>query len=181
MWRQDQRRAVVAVCRGGLSAADCLRESRQPATGAGGECGTGNRGARGIGREQNATGWSRLTESLLLASIGGAAGAGLAFAGVRLFLSLAPPGVPRLDEVRVNTPVLLFAAAISIVSAIGFGILPALRSLRVHPQAALQGNSARMANTQGSNRTRSVMLAVQVACTVVLLIVTSLPFAASRT
>ena len=118
--------------------------------------------------------WSRLTESVLLALVGGAAGAGLAFAGVRLLLALVPAAVPRLDEVRVNTPVLLFAAGISVVAAIAFGIMPALKSLRVHPQAALQANSTRTANTQEGRRTRNAMVATQVACTVVLLIVTSL-------
>src|ERR1700723_741529 len=118
--------------------------------------------------------WSRLTESMLLALVGGAAGAGLAFAGVRLLLALVPSSVPRLDEVRVNTPVLLFAAGISIVAAIAFGILPALKSLRVHLQAALQANSTRTANAQEGRRTRNAMVATQVACTVVLLIVTSL-------
>ena len=118
--------------------------------------------------------WSRLTESVLLALVGGAAGTGLAFAGVRLLLALVPAAVPRLDEVRVNTPVLLFAAGISVVAAIAFGIMPALKSLRVHPQAALQANSTRTANTQEGRRTRNAMVATQVACTVVLLIVTSL-------
>jgi predicted permease len=117
--------------------------------------------------------WSRLTESVLLALAGGTAGAGLAFAGVRLLLALVPAAVPRLDEVRVNTPVLLFAAGISVIAAIAFGILPALKSLRVHPQAALQANSTRAANTQQGRRTRNAMVATQVACTVVLLIVTS--------
>lgn len=117
---------------------------------------------------------SRLTETLLLAFIGGAAGAGLAFAGVRLFIAVVPASVPRLDEVRVSMPVLFFAAGVSIVAAISSGILPGLRALRVHPQAALQGNSARTANTQEGNRTRGVMVAMQVACTVVLLIVTAL-------
>jgi predicted permease len=117
---------------------------------------------------------SRLTESLLLAVIGGTVGTALAFAGVRLFIALVPSSVPRLDEVHVNTPVLLFAAGISIVAAIAFGMLPALRSLRVHPQAALQSNSTRTINTQEGNRIRSIMVATQVACTVVLLIVTSL-------
>ncbi|HEY6847307.1 MAG TPA: ABC transporter permease [Terracidiphilus sp.] len=118
--------------------------------------------------------WSRLTESVLLALVGGAAGTGLAFAGVRLLLALVPAAVPRLDEVRVNTPVLLFAAGISVVAAIAFGIMPALKSLRVHPQAALQANSTRTANAQEGRRTRNAMVATQVACTVVLLIVTSL-------
>ncbi len=117
---------------------------------------------------------ARLTESLLLGITGGLAGVALAFAGVRLFLALIPSGVPRLEEVRVDTPVLLFASGISIAAAIAFGILPALRSLRVHPQAALQNNSTRTVNSREGNRTRSIMVATQVACTVVLLIVTSL-------
>jgi predicted permease len=98
----------------------------------------------------------------------------VAFIGVRLLLALVPASVPRLDEVRVSTPVLLFAAGLSIAVAILFGILPALRSLRVAPQAALQSNSSRTVNTQEGRRTRNAMVAGQVACTVVLLIVTSL-------
>ena len=117
---------------------------------------------------------SRFAESLVLALAGGAAGTALAFGGVRLLIAWAPANIPRLDEVRVNLPVLLFSEGLSIAAAIIFGMLPALRSLRVAPQAALQANSTRAANTQESHRTRSLMVATQVACTVVLLIVTSL-------
>jgi predicted permease len=117
---------------------------------------------------------SRLTESLVMAFAGGAAGMALAFGGVRLLLSVAPANIPRLDEVKVSVPVLVFSAGLSIAAAIVFGILPALRSLGVAPQAALQANSTRAANTKEGQRTRSLMVAAQVACTVVLLIVTSL-------
>ncbi len=117
---------------------------------------------------------SRLAESLVLAFAGGVAGIALAFGGVRLLIALAPGNIPRLDEVRVSLPVLVFSAGLSIAAAIMFGMLPALRSLRVAPQAALQANSTRAANTQEGHRTRNMMVAAQVACTVVLLIVTSL-------
>jgi predicted permease len=117
---------------------------------------------------------SRLAESLVLACAGGAAGTALAFGGVRLLIALAPANIPRLNEVQVSVPVLLFSGGLSIAAAIMFGMLPALRSLRVAPQAALQANSTRAANTKESHRTRSLMVAAQVACTVVLLIVTSL-------
>jgi predicted permease len=117
---------------------------------------------------------SRFTESLVLALTGGAAGAALAFAGEHLLLSLVPANVPRLDEVHLSTPVLLFAAAISMVAAVTFGILPALRGLRVNPRSALQANSTRAASSRRSGRTRNFMVAAQVACTIVLLIVTSL-------
>jgi predicted permease len=117
---------------------------------------------------------SRLAESLVLALAGGAAGIALAFGGVRLLIALAPGNIPRLDEVQVSLPVLAFSGGLSIAAAIMFGMLPALRSLRVAPQAALQANSTRAANTQEGHRTRNIMVAAQVACTVVLLIVTSL-------
>jgi putative ABC transport system permease protein len=117
---------------------------------------------------------ARLAESLVLALAGGAAGVALAFSGVRLLIALAPGNVPRLHEVQVNLPVLLFAAGVSIASALLFGVLPALRSLRVHPQAVLQANSSRTANTHEGRRTRSLLVATEVACTVLLLIITSL-------
>jgi predicted permease len=117
---------------------------------------------------------SRLTESLVLAFAGGVAGTALAFGGVRLLRDLAPANIPRLDEVRVSLPVLVFSAGLSIAAAVVFGILPALRSLGVAPQAALQANSTKAANARDGQRTRSLMVAAQVACTVVLLIVTSL-------
>jgi predicted permease len=91
---------------------------------------------------------SRLVESLVLACAGGAAGIALAFAGVRLLLAVAPANVPRLDEVSVSLPVLAFCAALSIGAALIFGMLPALRSLRVQPQSALQANSTRAVNSR---------------------------------
>ncbi len=133
---------------------------------------TAVRAALGASRSQLVR--SRLTESLVLAFAGGAAGTALAFGGVRLLIAWAPANIPRLDEVRVSLPVLIFSGGLSIAAAIIFGILPSLHSLRVAPQAALQANSTRAAGTQRSRRTRSLMVAAQVACTVVLLIVTSL-------
>ena len=117
---------------------------------------------------------ARMTESLVLAAAGGAVGVGLAFAGVRILLALAPGIVPRANEVEVSWQVLGFATGISMMSALLFGTLPALRSLRVAPQTALQANPARTANTQEGRRTRTVLVAAEVACTLVLLMVTSL-------
>jgi len=117
---------------------------------------------------------ARLTESMLLALAGGVAGGALAVGGVRLLIALAPANLPRLDEVRVSLPVLAFAAAISMLAAIVFGLLPALRSLGVDPQAALRANMARTSDSLEALRTRNVMVGSQVACTIVLLIVTAL-------
>jgi predicted permease len=117
---------------------------------------------------------ARLTESLILAVIGGVAGVALAFGGVRLLMAVAPANVPRLNEVTVNVPVLFFALGLSLVTALLFGLLPALRSLHVNPQSALQSNPSRVANTRQGSTTRNLLVAVEVACTLVLLIVTGL-------
>lgn len=117
---------------------------------------------------------SSLMDSLVLAVAGGALGILLSFTGVRLFIAAAPSTLPRLNEAHVSLPILLFAAGLSMLTALLFGALPALRSLRVDPQSAIQTNSTRVANTREGQRTRSLLVAAEVACTVVLLIVTAL-------
>jgi len=115
-----------------------------------------------------------LMESLLLSGIGGALGILFAFAGVRLFLAVAPAGLPRLNEVAVSWPVLLFATGLSAATALAFGILQALRSMRVDPQLVMQTNSNRVASTRQSGRVRSLLVGAEVACTLLLLVVTAL-------
>ena len=93
---------------------------------------------------------------------------------MRLLIAVAPANVPRLNEVTVNLPVLLFAVGLSLLTALLSGILPALRSLEIDPQTALQANSGRVANTRQGNSTRNLLVATEVACTVVLLVITAL-------
>jgi len=117
---------------------------------------------------------ARLVECLILALAGGAAGVALTFAGVRLLVAMAPANIARLDEVRVNVPVLAFAASLSMLAALVFGILPALRSLGIDPGAALQSRSSRVTGARDGMRTRNLVVAGEVACTVVLLLLTAL-------
>ncbi len=127
-----------------------------------------------LGASQRRLLQSALMESLLLALVGGLLGILLSFAGVWLFVAAAPAGLPRLHEVHVSWVVLLFAAALSILTALLFGTLPALRSMRVDPHAAMQTNLTRMSAGREGLRTRSLLVAAEVACTVILLIVTGL-------
>ena len=72
-----------------------------------------------------------LTESLVLASIGCAIGIALAYAGLRVILTLVPPDtIPDESEIAINLPVLLFAAAMSALTAVVFGLAPALHASR---------------------------------------------------
>ena len=117
---------------------------------------------------------ARLAESVVLAVAGGAAGVALAYVGMHALLALAPANVPRLNEVHMSWPVMLVAAGLSIAAAMGFGIVPALKGMRVRPETALRANTTRVANTRESRRARSVLVGAQVTCTVALLLVTAL-------
>ena len=115
-----------------------------------------------------------MIDSLLLAIVGGALGILLSFVGAHLFVVVAPSSLPRLSQTHVSWPVLLAAAGLSVLTALLFGCLPALRSARVDPRAAMQASANRVANTREGQRTRHLLVSAEVACTVVLLVVAGL-------
>jgi predicted permease len=130
------------------------------------------RAALGAGRDRLL--WSALSDSLVLAVAGGSLGTLLSFVGVRAFVAAAPRNLPRLAGIHVSWPVLVAAAALSIVTALLFGVLPALRSMHVDPQSAMQTSTQRVSASRESRSTRQLLVAAEVACTVALLIVTGL-------
>ena len=105
----------------------------------------------------------RLTESVLLALLGGAAGCGLAWAIIRSLIALAPAGIPRLAEAGIDGRVLLFALSLSIGAGIVFGTVPALEKPVIGTLVATTSAGTRKA------RFRQVLLVAQVAMTVMLL------------
>jgi predicted permease len=105
----------------------------------------------------------RLTESVLLALMGGAAGIGLASVVVRVFVALAPAGIPRLAEATVDGRVLLFVLFVSLASGILFGTVPALE----RPMTQMLVVSATGGVRRG--RLRQVLVVAQVWMAVVLL------------
>ena len=76
-----------------------------------------------------------LTESLLLAATGGAAGCLLAGALLRIFVAIAPQGIPRLQQAAIDLRVLLFTLAASLACGIVFGLAPALEQPRAETLA----------------------------------------------
>ena len=109
-----------------------------------------------------------LTESVLLAALGGAAGVVVAVLGVRGLIALSPPGLPRAGAIRVDGAVLLFAAAVSTLVGLVSGLIPALHAARSDPHHELQHGSPRTAG--GHRRTRSVLVVAEVALALVLLV-----------
>ena len=109
-----------------------------------------------------------LTESLLIALIGAAAGIFVAFAGVRALLALAPAGrIPRIDEVHLNGWVLGFTLVVAVITGILFGVVPARSGARREPQEAL-GQGTRLVG--GSHHgLRSVLVTAEITLALMLL------------
>ena len=110
-----------------------------------------------------------LTESLVLALAGGAAGAALGAWALRLLVAFAPPGLPRIESVHLDLRILLATFAVSLLSGAAFGLAPALQSSAVQLQGALKDGGSAGAGREGG-RLRRVFVAAEVAIAIVLLI-----------
>ncbi len=110
-----------------------------------------------------------LAESLLLAGAGVLLGVALAWAGIRELLAIAPATLPRLDAVRIDPVVLGFTALAGLVSAVIFGLAPALRAARPDLMYVLRG-TGRSAGLGRSGAMRNAVVVAEVALSFVLLI-----------
>jgi predicted permease len=110
-----------------------------------------------------------LTEHAVLALAGGVVGVALAAWGIKVIVAAAPPGVPRLDQSRVDATLLVFAFGLSILSSLLFGLAPALRATRA-PETASLKEGGRGAAGAGRDRLRSALIAAEVALAVLLLV-----------
>ncbi len=113
-----------------------------------------------------------LTESLLLAAVGGVAGVLLAFWGVEALLAIAPQGAPRLSEIAeigLDGTALTFAAALILLTGLVFGIVPALHASKPNLAPALKEGGRGSSGAVG-NRTRRALVVFEVAIALVLLV-----------
>jgi putative ABC transport system permease protein len=106
----------------------------------------------------------------MLALAGGAAGIVLAQYGVDLLLYLGPEELPRQDDIVLDIGVTVFAFALSLVSGILFGLVPALHAAKADVNSALKESGRSVAGTTGGNRIRLALVVAQVALSLVLLI-----------
>lgn len=106
-----------------------------------------------------------VSESALLALMGGTLGIAIAVWGIWALRALMP-NVPRMNEVRIDFPVLLFTLGVSLVSGIGFGLLPALKTSKTDVHTGLKDGST---GSGGHYRTQGALVMGQVALAVVLL------------
>ncbi len=111
-----------------------------------------------------------LTETFLLSLAGGGLGVLGAFAGVTGLLALAPQSLPRLDSVSINIPVLAFALLLTAAVAAGLGAFTAVRATSGDPREGLAEGARGQAGSQGSQRVGQIIVAAQVAITLILVI-----------
>lgn len=122
------------------------------------------RAALGAGRARIAR--QLLTESVLFASAGGAVGLIVMWWTIQALVAFAPSDLPRMNEVGVDWRVLLAAAVTTMVTGVLVGVLPAMSSASVNPQASLQDASRGTVGGSRRRRTRAALVVAEVALAV---------------
>lgn len=111
-----------------------------------------------------------LTESLVLALAGGAAGVGLAAAGLRALMAAGPARLPRLETVALDGRVLAVTIAVSVLTGIVFGLAPALQASRRDLTESLREGERGSTVGTGHHRLRRVLMGSELALALVLLV-----------
>jgi putative ABC transport system permease protein len=109
-----------------------------------------------------------LVESLVLGTVGGALGLGLASLGLGSFMALNPSFIPRSENLALDLRILLFAGLISVATVLLFGLLPALRSVGKDLTADLKGGSRSATTGRRASKLRSGLVVAEVAFSLIL-------------
>jgi putative ABC transport system permease protein len=109
-----------------------------------------------------------LTESVLLAVLGGILGAVLAAWAIPLLMAMAPPALRGFKEIGLNAQVLSFSLGVSVVTGILFGLVPAISSSTSNPAESLK--QGERGSTGGGSRRRAFLIATEVGLSLILLI-----------
>jgi putative ABC transport system permease protein len=110
-----------------------------------------------------------LTEGCVLGALAGSLGLVFSSTLVRVLVALSPADLPRLDETRIDTTVLLFALGLSLVSTLLFGLVPAIHASRLDLSEALKQGGSKGIASAGSPRLRAALVVAEVALSVILL------------
>jgi putative ABC transport system permease protein len=111
-----------------------------------------------------------LTESAVLTAAATVVGLALAYGGVRLVAWWNPAGIPRVETVTIDVPVLLFTAVVAILTAVTFGLAPSLKTLRVDLAESLKDGAPGSSSGAVRQRFRGALIVSEMALAVVLLV-----------
>ena len=120
-------------------------------------------------------GWRDVARELLMESVavgllGGGLGLGLAYGAVQILIAMAPAHLPRLNEISIDLPAILFTFATALVTGILFGMIPVMKYARPRIAHALRGGGRLASQSRERHGARSVLVVVQVALALVLLV-----------
>lgn len=118
--------------------------------------------------------WRAMLEQMVLSVAGGTLGLGVAWVALRLFVRTAPIELPRVNEVMIDGRVIAFTAGVSIAATVLVALPPVWRTARADVERTLRAGASATTSDRGGMRTRSTLLAVQVAVSLTLLVVTAL-------
>jgi len=123
--------------------------------------------------------WGRIAaelwlESLTLGLLSSLLGLGLAWGALRALVVMAPDGLPRIHEIGIDGPVLLFTVAISVFTSLLFGAIPVFKYAGAQLSTGIREGGRALSQSREQHRARSVLVVVQVALALVLLICSGL-------
>ncbi len=123
-----------------------------------------------LGASRGRIAWELLLESVALGLIGGVLGIGIAYEGLRLLAAIGPANLPRLGEISLDGRSLGFTLALSLLSGLLFGSIPALRYAGRRMPTALRGTGRTASVSRERQRSRDLLVVAQVAMALVLLV-----------
>ena len=126
------------------------------------------RAALGAGGRQIAR--ELLMESITLGVLGGIAGLAFAYGAVRVLVAMAPAHLPRIDQISIDGPALLFTLAVSLFAGLLFGAIPAIKCAGSGVALTLRAGGRSLSQSRERHRARSILVVVQVSLALVLLI-----------
>ncbi len=130
-------------------------------------------------------GWGRiagelLLETVVLGFVGGALGLGLAYAALRILVAIAPSGLPRIHEIGIDGPVLLFTLLAALLTSVLVCCVPIFKYAGARLTTGIREGGRGVSQSRQQHRARSVLVVVQVALALVLLICSGLMFRTFR-
>jgi predicted permease len=127
-----------------------------------------------LGAPWGRTAGELLFESLVLGVCGSAIGLGLAYAALRALVAAAPTGLPRLSEIGIDFPVLLFTLGLALFTSVLIGAIPVMKYAGVRATTGLREGGRALSQSRERHRARKTLVVIQVALALVLLICSGL-------
>jgi predicted permease len=115
-----------------------------------------------------------LLESITLGLLSSLLGLGLAWVALRILVAIAPTGIPRIQEIGIDSAVLLFTLAVALLASVLFGIIPVFKYAGVRLSTGIREGGRALSQSREQHRVRSILVVVQVALSLVLLICSGL-------